>query len=143
MKITEGTNHRDESNVFVVSHALNYKGFVSFNIKLFFVIQSSLYSRGFVLGGFGFANSLFRTENNNTSIGRFSGSERQNCTIGRGLRGVPRHVQGAEYKEEATPRHSASANKRKTKQNAKILSFFFEGGYQIFRCFPLFAGRRV
>ena len=71
----------------MASHVLNYKRFVMFSMIFFFIIHSSLYLRGFVLGGF--ANSLFRPENNNTSVGRFSGSERQNCTTTRrGLRGV-------------------------------------------------------
>jgi hypothetical protein len=78
-----------------------------------------------VLGGF--ANSLFRPKNNTISVGRFSGSERQNyATPRRDLRGVPHDVQGAEYKKEATPRHSASAKKRKT--NQKMLKYcFFDG----------------
>ena len=83
-------------------------------MTLYFVIHSSLYLRVFVLGGI--ANSLFRPENNNTPVGRFSGSERQNCTTRRRLRGVSRDVQGAEYKEEETPRHnSTSVKTRKTK----------------------------
>lgn len=91
-------------------------------------MQSFLDLCGFVLGGF--ANSLCRPEYSSTSVGRFSGSERQTCaTNGRGLQGILHDVQGAEYREETTPRHSASAKKIKAK-NAKILSFFFlkEGG---------------
>jgi len=98
----------------------------------YFVIHSSLYLRGFVLGGF--ANSLFRPENNNTLVGRCSGSGRQNCTTRRGLLGVPRDVQRAEYKEESTPRHSASAKTKKRNKipNSKILSFLRGGVIKFF-----------
>ena len=81
-----------------------------------------------------FANSRGRHKNTNTSLGSFSGSERQNCSTTRiGLRATPHNIKANDGNEAAEQLTSQCVSKER--ENTKKYLFFFFWGDSYSRIF--------